>query len=159
MAMGKPSWRLWQSLLSITLNIMGFVVAFRWGIAAVAIAYVIRRCLVFPIGQWAIHLLIQFSWQTYLRQYIAPMLGAGVMAISMLLMRGTLVNWLNSEMALIIICSILGSIIYLAMIKLLSPQLFQMVVDLLNMVKQKVASGKKEPKLQTIVQTTEDARK
>ena len=140
MAMGKPAWRLWQSLLSITLNIVGFVVAFQWGIAAVAIAYVIRRCLVFPIGQWAIHLLIHVSWQTYLKQFITPTIGALGMAISMLILRGVIVNWFDSEILTITTCSTLGSIIYLAMIKLSSPQLFQMLLELLKMSIQKISS-------------------
>ncbi|MEM9117871.1 MAG: lipopolysaccharide biosynthesis protein [Cyanobacteria bacterium P01_F01_bin.56] len=140
MAMGKPEWRLWQSLLSITLNIIGFLIAFKWGIIAVTIAYVIRRCLVFPIGQWAIHLVIHFSWQTYLKQLVTPIISALSMAISMLILRGMIVNWFDSEILTIMACSILGSIIYLVMIKLLSPQLFQILLELLEKSVQKISS-------------------
>lgn len=143
MAMGKPSWRLWQSLLSITLNILGFVIAFKWGIAAVAIAYVIRRYIVFPIGQWAIHLLIHFSWRTYLQQFIAPTLSATVMAGAMLIVRESMFSWFNSDIATILVCAILGSITYLAFIKLLSPQLFKMLLELLTKVKRKILPDKK----------------
>ncbi|MEN8445590.1 MAG: lipopolysaccharide biosynthesis protein, partial [Cyanobacteria bacterium J06555_13] len=140
MAMGKPAWRLWQSLLSITLNIVGFFVAFQWGIAAVAIAYVVRRYLVFPIGQWAIHLLIHVSLKVYLKQFISPVIGTFVMAISMLILRRAVVNWFDSDILTIVICSTVGSIVYLAMVRLLSPQLFQMLLDLTKKIVQKIPS-------------------
>lgn len=138
MAMGKPSWRLWQSLLSVTLNIIGFIVAFKWGLAAVAIAYVIRRYMVFPIGQWAIHLLIHFSWVTYLKQFITPVVGALIMAITMFVVRGVMVNWLNSAVLTIVVCALLGAMVYISMVKLLSPQLFEMLLTLFHRFRAKV---------------------
>ncbi|MEL6490819.1 MAG: lipopolysaccharide biosynthesis protein [Cyanobacteria bacterium J06621_3] len=144
MAMGKPSWRLWQSLLSITLNIIGFIVAFQWGIAAVAIAYVIRRYLVFPIGQWAIYLLIHFSWPTYLKQFITPMVSAATMAIAMVVARGAMVSWFDSTIFTIVVCSLLGTVVYTALVKLLSPQLFQMLLNLFHRFMDKVKPTAKQ---------------
>ena len=145
MAMGKPSWRLWQSLLSVTLNIIGFMVAFKWGLAAVAAAYVIRRYLVFPIGQWAISLLIHFSWSTYLKQFVTPMVSAATMAAAMVVLRKGMARWLNNSTFLtIVVCSLLGAVVYIALVKLLSPQLFQMLLVLFRRFIEKIKPTAKQ---------------
>lgn len=66
MAMGKPAWRLWLSLLNAILNVIGFSIAVRWGITAVALACVIRRYLAFPVGQWLVSRLINTPLLAYL---------------------------------------------------------------------------------------------
>lgn len=143
MAMGKPSWRLWQSLLSVTLNIIGFIVAFQWGIAAVAIAYVIRRYIVFPVGQWAIYLLIHFSWSTYLRQFVTPAISAVAMAAAMFIARGMMLR-LDSALLTIVICALIGITVYIALVKLLSPQLFQMLLNLCHRFMHKLKPAAKQ---------------
>ena len=132
-AMGKPSWRLWQSLLSITLNFIGFAIAYRWGIIGLAIAYVIRRFLVFPLGQWQIDLLINISWSVYLRQFIAPFFSTGVMAIAVWTSKQMLSDLLIPQQ-LIVSCTLIGVAIYTLAIRILAPQLFNQLLELAKLV-------------------------
>lgn len=78
-AMGKPSWRLYQALLSATLHAVFFAIAYRYGIVAVAWAYLARRLILLPIGQASVWLLIRFSWRTYLGGLAGPLLGAAAL--------------------------------------------------------------------------------
>lgn len=120
-AMGKPEWRLWQSLLSIILSLIGFAIAFQWGIVAIAAAYTIRRYIVFPIGQWAIYLLIHISWRVYLLQFLLPIAASSVMLISMYLTKSIVTSITSSNIAIILSCSLVGFIVYSAVIMLNPP--------------------------------------
>lgn len=120
-AMGKPSWRLWQSLLSITLNLIGFAIAFRWGIVAIAVAYTVRRYLVFPVGQWAIYLVIRVSWPTYLRQFVVPLLASGGMVAVMLATRQVTRGLVSSNLLIASVSGLMGAITYATLIWLRPP--------------------------------------
>ncbi|NJO39263.1 MAG: lipopolysaccharide biosynthesis protein [Cyanobacteria bacterium RU_5_0] len=123
-AMGKPTWRLWLGLLSAGLNLVGFIVAVRWGIIAVSFAYLIRSLIVFPIGQWAVSKLIHTPLLDYLSQFIAPLISSLVMAIALLGIKQLLGNLLGMW-ALLAISVVFGAIIYGIAIRLISPSLFQ----------------------------------
>ncbi|MDJ0706495.1 MAG: MOP flippase family protein [Leptolyngbyaceae cyanobacterium MO_188.B28] len=130
MAMGKPSWRLWQALLSIVLNLIGFAVAFQWGVIAISIAYVTRRYIVFPIGQWAIQLLIHFSWRTYLRQFITPIVCSIVMVFFIFTLKGLLTNITESKLLILSTCTLFGLMTYGTTIRLCAPEVFQKITDI-----------------------------
>jgi PST family polysaccharide transporter len=78
-AMGKPSWRLYQALFSAALHAVFFAIAYRYGIVAVAWAYLARRLILLPIGQASVWLLIRFSWRTYLGSLAGPLFGAAAL--------------------------------------------------------------------------------
>ncbi len=128
MALGKPSWRLWLGLLNAGLNLVGFMIAVRWGILAVAWAYVLRGYLVFPVGQWLISRLIALSWLTYLRQFVAPLLGSLLMALTLLGVRQWLNPWASVPVALLVY-SVVGVGVYITLIRLLSPDLFLKLME------------------------------
>ena len=126
LALGKPAWRLWLGLLSATLNLVGFFIAVRWGIVAVSCAYLIRACIIFPIGQWAISRLINIPLIGYLRQFIAPLLSALAMAIAIFATKQILGNFLNPLILILLItCTVIGAIVYGLAIRFLAPQLWQ----------------------------------
>lgn len=127
-AMGKSSWQLWLSSFNTILNLIGFAIAVRWGIVAVAWAYLIRCCLVVPIGQWAVSRLIQTPLLTYLRQFVAPLSSSLVMAITILCAKQLLEGLVNSHV-LLAICIVIGTIVYGLTIRLFSPKLFQKLLD------------------------------
>ncbi|NJP10991.1 MAG: lipopolysaccharide biosynthesis protein [Leptolyngbyaceae cyanobacterium RU_5_1] len=129
MALGKPSWRLWLGVLSAGLNVIGFVIAVRWGIVAVAWAYLIRACIVFPIGQWAVSKLIQTPLLTYLRQFTAPLFCSLLMAIAILGTKQLLGSFFMPQI-LLIICGGIGAIAYILAIRYLAPGLLQQLLDL-----------------------------
>lgn len=132
MAMGKPSWRLWLAMLNASLNIIGFSIAVQFGIVAVALAYVIRGYLIFPIGQWLVSRLIKTPLLTYLKQFIPALTGSLIMAVAMLGTKSLLVDRLSS-LPLLFICSAIGAFIYLCSIRIFAPDLFQQFLELLRL--------------------------
>jgi PST family polysaccharide transporter len=110
-ALGKPSWSLWLGLLNVGLNLIGFAIAVRWGIVAVALAYTIRGYLVFPITQWVISRLLQTPLLSYLRQFLVPLSSSLVMAIAILTSKYFLLGSLNSPV-LLALCLLIGAIAY-----------------------------------------------
>jgi O-antigen/teichoic acid export membrane protein len=131
-AMGKPYWTLWLGLLNAVLNLIGFILAVRWGIVAVASAYVIRGYLVFPISQWVVSRLIQISILAYLRQFIVPLLGASVMVMVILGAKQFLESSVNSQV-LLAVCIGIGTIVYALIIRLFLPNLFQKLLGLIQL--------------------------
>jgi PST family polysaccharide transporter len=132
MAKGKPSWTLRLSLLGSVLNLIGFIIAVRWGIVAVAYACLICSCIVFPIGQWAISLLIKVSLFDYLRQFIAPLLGSALMAIAILGTKQFLGSYSNLPV-LLTIYTIIGAIAYGLALRFFAPKLWQKLFELANL--------------------------
>lgn len=132
MAMGKPSWRLWLSLLNAILNVIGFSVAVRWGITAVALSYVIRGYLVFPVGQWLVSRLINTPLLTYLKQFVPALISSLVMTAAMLGSRSLLDAWL-SPLSMILVCSTIGTIVYILLIRISAPDLFRQLLDFVRL--------------------------
>jgi len=132
-AMGKPSWWLMLSALNVALNLIGFAISYRWGIFAVAVASVIRSYLVFPVGQWAVSKLVHEDIRAHLRAFIAPLVSATTMAVAILAIKQPLTGLLN-PLGLLVICTVLGTILYVAMIRIIAPALFQQVIELVQMV-------------------------
>jgi PST family polysaccharide transporter len=135
MAMGKPSWRLWQSLASSVLHVIAFAVAYRWGIVAIAWAYLVRRAIMLPIGQWAVRLLIHFSWRRYLQQLIAPAAASSAMVVGVLVVKHALYGWGWSVLPLTAACIGIGVIAYGLAIRLAAPGLYHQLVELVHVVR------------------------
>ncbi|MUG93846.1 MOP flippase family protein [Scytonema sp. UIC 10036] len=131
-AMGKPSLTFWFGLLNAVLNVIGFVLAVRWGIIAVATAYVIRGYLVFPISQWVVSRLIQTPLLAYLRQFIVPLMSSLIMVIAILSAKKLLYGLVNSH-TLLAICIGIGTLIYGTAIRLFSPELFQKLLSFIHL--------------------------
>lgn len=133
MAMGKPSLQLKIGLLTTALNLIGFLVAVRWGIVAVALAYVISSYIIFPISQWVISQLIETPLLIYLKQFITPLASSLVMAFFMVLSKTILADWVEQQIVLVV-CTLIGIIIYGLMIRILEAELFQELLDMVRVV-------------------------
>ncbi|MBD2059305.1 MOP flippase family protein [Oculatella sp. FACHB-28] len=138
-AMGKPAWTLWFGLLNTTVNLVGFAISVQWGIVAVASAYAIRGYLIFPINQWAVSRLIRTPMLTYLSQFTAPLVSSLVMAGFILGSKQLLQNSLNSQV-LLVVCILLGAMVYSLSIRLLSPKLFEKLLSILHLALSKTKS-------------------
>lgn len=129
LALGKPSWRLWIQVINTATNVVGFALAVKWGIVAVASAYVIRGYLLLPISLLAINKLVKINLTNYLRLYIVPLVASGVMVATILATKyllGTLVkSWI-----LLVISLLLGISIYIFTILVISPKLFKRLIEL-----------------------------
>lgn len=133
MALGKPTWNLVLMLLDTLGKVLTFLIAVRWGIVAVAAGLLISTCLFAPLRLWAIYRLVKLNIRTYLSRYSSPLLGAGIMAGSILLCKSFLGAYLNVKV-LLGLCIVLGAVIYLATIWLLAPQFFQKLLGLARSV-------------------------
>jgi O-antigen/teichoic acid export membrane protein len=134
-AMGRPAWSFRLSCLSVVLNVVGFAIALRWGIVAVAAAFVIRGYLVFPVGQWAVSRLIHTSMLVYLQQFIVPLMSALAMAGTMLITKEWLQSWVSSPLGLVALCSGVGFITYSLLIYAFSPLLVQELLLITQTIK------------------------
>lgn len=133
-AIGKPSWKLWLSLLNAVLNLIACLVAVQWGIVGVALAYVISSYIAFPVSQWAISKLIHVPLLTYLQQFRSPLIGSVVMVSGILMAKHFMVDLIN-EKVLILVGTAIGTIIYGLTIRLVDPKLFKDLLELLKMIR------------------------
>ena len=129
MAMGKPSWRLRINFLNAIVNVLAFLIAVRWGILAVAVAFVISGYLLSPLNLWAVYKLINIKISTYLQQYLAPLTGS-------ILMAGTTLGtkfWLNnlgvSLQIQLFICLPIAGLAYALSILILAPELAKKAIN------------------------------
>ena len=131
MAMGKPLWKLKLNFLDAVVNVIAFLIVVRWGILAVAAAYVIRGYLLSPIEFFVIRKLVPLNFATYLRQYIVPLIGTIAMATTILIVKNYL-NIVFTSQALIVLVIILGAAVYIATIMMLAPKLVQQILTILQ---------------------------
>ena len=131
-AMGKPGWTVRLKCLSVLFNLTGFIIAFRWGIVAVTLAVVIQSILLFPIGQWVITRIAAIPLGTYLQQFTAPLISALVMMGGIFVIKNHLISGVDIKVLILLIATGSGAMIYLLMIRILSPEIFH---DFLNIGK------------------------
>lgn len=78
-AAGKPSWQLGIMVLNTICSILAFFLAVRWGIVAVAAAFVVVGYALAPVSYIVVGRLIQIDFRTYLRQFATPLLASVLM--------------------------------------------------------------------------------
>lgn len=132
MAKGKPSWRLGVNCLNAVVNVIAFAMVTRWGIVAVASAYVIGGYLTFPISIYLVRKLIPLQLITYLRQYTIPIAGTLVMAITILGVKHFLSNLINTPTSLAVYITI-GAVTYAIVIFLIAPNQFQQIMNVVRL--------------------------
>jgi PST family polysaccharide transporter len=129
MAMGKPSWKLIINFIYSIANVIAFIIAVRWGIVAVAAAFVIRGYALAPMELWLLKKLIPLNLITYFRQYIAPLAGSLAIAVTIWIVKYFLGDWVNVYV-LLAICIALSIASYVMTILLIAPNLFRQVFDM-----------------------------
>lgn len=141
-SMGKPGWTLKVNILNSFANVTAFVLVVKWGIVAIAAAYVVRGyVLALPIFLTMSCQLIGAKITTYLRYCATPLLGSVIMSGAILLLKPVLKPWVSIQV-LLLIGIIWGAIIYLATIYIFARQLIQQVIDLV-----KIGIGGKSKKM------------
>ncbi|MBE9046174.1 lipopolysaccharide biosynthesis protein [Pleurocapsales cyanobacterium LEGE 10410] len=139
MSMGKPSWTVKISLLNATVNLVACLIAVRWGIIAVALAYVISSYLVFPVSQWAVNKLIKIPGKIYLRQFVVPLISSAIMVGVILLFKYFLSETLDPRLLTIVGTSI-GALVYALCVRILAPKIFEQLWGFATAI----ISGKKQ---------------
>ncbi len=129
LAMNKPSWRLKIILLTTVCNVIGFLVVVQWGIAAVALCYVVFGYLFSPISLVLVKRLIKIDLKQYLFQYRVPLFSASIMVTCILGMKQVLQSWPHPYINLAVYIAG-GAISYSLGIALFWPDLFHRMYKL-----------------------------
>ncbi|WP_026733922.1 MOP flippase family protein [Fischerella sp. PCC 9605] len=129
MALGKPSWKLGLDFVQATGNFIAFAITVRWGIVAVAAAYVIRCYLTAPLTVWVVWKLSRINIMTYLSQGVAPLTGSVIMLVAIFSTKHFLSPILNS-LGILAVSILLGITAYVVTIFLIAPKLFRQVVTI-----------------------------
>lgn len=132
-AAGKPSWYFGTMFLTSVCTVIGFLIAVRWGIVAIAASFVISSYLVAPFSFIAIRKLIQIDLRAYLRQFVAP-LSASLSMIAVLLGFKYLLKDLGLNLYLeLFILIMAGGLTYLVVIGLTARELPRQVFELVGL--------------------------
>ena len=122
-AVGQPGHALRIALLNAVLNVAFFAVAVRWGIFAVALAYVLRGWLLAPLPLIVLRKSIALNYRDYVRNLMAPLAASTLMALAVLglqqLMRPT------GDAIRLAACVAVGATVYGVAMRLTAPTLFQ----------------------------------
>lgn len=133
MAAGKPSWHLGITLLNAIFNIITFAVVVRFGIIAIAAAYVIGGYLLSPLPLLAVRNLIQIKFSTYLRQYLVPLFGSVVMSLAILGLKFLIGTAINLYLQLTIYV-IMGALIYIVFVQLTAASLSRQLFEIFSLI-------------------------
>ena len=125
---GKASWVLLLKSVSAVANVIGFLIAVQFGILAVAVAYVVRGYLLFPLSLFLVSKLINFEVSRYFSQYLSPLLSSAVMVVAVLVTKYALPTT-HPLLALVLYVAI-GGVTYILTIRLTSPELYKYAYDL-----------------------------
>ncbi|MEM7769783.1 MAG: MOP flippase family protein [Cyanobacteria bacterium P01_E01_bin.6] len=129
MAMGRPDWRFKINIMNTVLNVTCFFAVVKWGILAVAIAFVIRSYAFAPVGLWLIKKLIKINLKTYLQQFQTPLIASLVMVGVILGLKQVLITWVMLPV-LLGICIGIGCISYGLTVAYFEPNLSQELYEL-----------------------------
>ncbi|MDQ3004758.1 MAG: flippase, partial [Chloroflexota bacterium] len=120
--------------LNALCSVIGFLLAVKWGIVAVAASFVIVGYLLAPISYIAVRRLIQIDFRTYLWQFIPPLSASLMMVVVIIglkyIFRDQLLN-MYVELALYVLG---GSLAYLLVIGLTARQLYQELLGIVSLV-------------------------
>jgi len=124
LACGRPAWRLGIILLNAVANVIAFMLVVRWGIVAVAAAYVIIGYLLWPVSLGAVKRLIQINLKDYFQLYLVPVAGCIIMSLVVFSFKYMLDDLLPLYGQLGVYSGV-GAVSYLVFIQLKAPSLSQ----------------------------------
>jgi PST family polysaccharide transporter len=131
-ASGKPSWRFGIYTLTAVLNVAGFLLVVRIGIAAVAMSYVVVSYALMPLYFFLIQKLVRITLKSHLIQYAPAFLSSLFMIIIVYVVRHFLGVHFPMIMRLAIFI-IAGGITYLIGIRIIKPTLYAKTMELAKM--------------------------
>ena len=138
-AVGQPNVFFRFSLGQGILNVLCFLVAVRWGIEAVAWAFVARTVLVFPAVLWLLRRAIGVSPRRTLALIAAPTFASLAMLGSVSAARHALAG-LPTLALLVVLCAV-GAVTYLALMALLARSTLGRLLGVLRSARSMRAAG------------------
>ena len=131
LAAGKSGTRLVIATVNSIANVVAYIIVARWGLVAVALAFVVRAYLVSPLPLWVVHRLIKFNVVQYFKQYASPVIACVAMIISVLIVKQFLTGHVGSTM-LLGSELLVGACVYFLTIRFTSPPLFGEIRDFIR---------------------------
>ncbi|MEM6837292.1 MAG: MOP flippase family protein [Cyanobacteria bacterium P01_C01_bin.120] len=132
LATGKPAIRLAIQCLNAFCNVLVFIIVVRWGIVAVALGYVVRGYILFPLSLAAVKNTIGIDIKRYLSQFRTPIVSIAFMASIILASKHLIGEQISPYLSLPLL-AILGGLINLLFIYFLSPMLFKNIKEILKL--------------------------
>ncbi|WP_052832995.1 lipopolysaccharide biosynthesis protein [Bradyrhizobium sp. LTSP885] len=114
LAFGKPHWQTWLTFIYAVSNIAIFFIAAPFGLIAIAVGYVVRALLLYPLSAGASIRILAFPVRRYAAALMPALTGSAVMAaavVTVSLALPPLSPWLRLAML-----TALGAIVYLAFV-------------------------------------------
>ncbi|MCA1476187.1 lipopolysaccharide biosynthesis protein [Bradyrhizobium sp. NBAIM08] len=114
LAFGKPHWQTWLTLIYAVSNITIFILAAPFGLIAIAVGYVVRALLLYPLSAGASMRILSLRIRPYAAALMPALAGSAVMACAVVAASITMPAtspWLRLS-ALVL----LGSSVYLAVV-------------------------------------------
>ncbi len=141
-ATGKPGWEFSIMLLNATFSVIGFMIAVRWGIVAVAASFVITGYVLAPLSYTAVRKLIQINIKTYLAQFLTPLFASSIMVAAILGLR-FIISPLNFNPYLeLTLYTGAGGLAYVTIIMLADRTLSHQLLELVSLVLPKLLPKK-----------------
>jgi PST family polysaccharide transporter len=131
LAMGKPAQRFWLGCLFATITLISFSISVRWGIVAVAIAYVFTSYLLSPISLLMVGNLLNIKFKKYFNQYLVSFVAGLAMFLIIIVIKYISANYLNSYL-LILLSGLIGVSVYLFVVFLMLPSAYKRVTSFLS---------------------------
>lgn len=132
-AAGKPSLRFAILALTSVLNVIGFAIAVRWGIVAVAVSYVISGYISLPIYFLIIKRLINVNFRVHLQQYIPALCSSLAMCAIIFGLKLALPDEMELTLRILVLLPA-GILTYLVTLYLIRPSLTHQVLNLIQLV-------------------------
>lgn len=134
-ALGKPSWNLAVSSISTVVNVVAFSIVVKWGIAAVATAYVIQGYFFFPTYVLMLGKLTGVRIKKYFYQLSTPVFGAcmaTIVSFSLSILMNLANIRLENELINLLLSCTLFSVVYLLSIFAVDRKVLSEFGDLLK---------------------------
>jgi len=131
LSLGKPSWNLQLRLINAVSNFISFVIAVRWGIFAVAVAYVVRGYMVLPISVLLVKKLIHIDLLVYLKSYSISFFSSAIMLAGLFTLKHLLQTHVSGYIALCCYIAI-GASTYSFVLWLIKPDLYGEILQMYN---------------------------
>ena len=132
-ASGKPSWQLGIMLLNAVCSVIGFLLAVRWGIVAVAASFVIVGYLLMPFSYRAVCRMIQIDIISCLVQCVAPLSASLIMLAAIMGLKYLFEHQMLNLYLQLSIYLTAGIMTYLVVILLTAPRLSRQVIELVSL--------------------------
>ncbi len=133
-ASGKPNWELGIMVLNAVISILGFMIAVRWGIVAVAASFVISGYVLAPLSYLAVRKMIQIELKTYLSQYLVPLTAALCMVAVVMGLEYILNGQSLNKYLRLGILVFAGALTYVGVIALMARKLLVQVIELAELM-------------------------